>query len=329
MITDLFTRVWDTPGQMGESMLEQLRRRRVAPWSDVNAGEEAHREAMTPVHYAVVHGMVSRRLGAEMPVERVAGLVSRDPQRLLGFAGIDPLDETTRPAAAVERARQLGMSGVTVSPALQGFHPQHSRALALYEACQAAALPIVFEAGAATSRDAAMEFAQPVLLDAVAREFPDLRIVITGLGDPFVEQTLALMAKHPTVFGELSVILTRPWRLYNALIEAHQLGVMNQLLFGSGFPLQRPDHAIVAIYSASSTAQGTNLPGVPREQLRAVVERDTLGCLGIDTPRRRDLIDSKPALDAGEPAKPLPGPEAEDPAADKADSAAMLEEARR
>lgn len=318
MIVDLFTRVWDAPPQMGEAILAQLRRRRSAPWNDYDAGEQAHAEAMAPVHTAVIHGLVSRRLGADIPAERVAELVARDPDRLRGFAGVDPL--AGDPVAALDRAITLGLSGVTLSPALQGFHPQHSRALALYEACEARGVPIVFESGAGLAREAAMEYAQPVLLDEVAREHPELRIVITGLGDPFVDQALALIAKHPTVFGELSSIVPRPWRLYNALIEAYQLGVMNQLLFGSGFPLQRPDRAIVAIYSASGTAQGTNLPGVPREQLRAVVERDAFHCLGLKTPR---------AAIASTPSRPIAAGDPPDTPASTPGEPARLEEAKR
>ena len=188
---------------------------------------------------------------------------------------------------------------MTVSPALCGFHPLHSRAMDLYEACAAKGVPVVFESGATRSRDAVLEFAQPVLIDEVLRTFPALKVVITGLGDPFLDQGMALVSKHPTVYGELSAVLHRPWRLYNALIEAYQLGVMSQLLFGSGFPAMRPDRAIVAIYSASGTAQGTNLPGVPREQLRAVVERDAFACLGLSPPHARpralpDTVEAAP-----------------------------------
>jgi predicted TIM-barrel fold metal-dependent hydrolase len=239
----------------------------------------------------------------------------------------------------MERAVSLGLVGVTVSPALQGFHPQHSRATALYEACEARGVPIFFETGANLAREAAMEHAQPVLLDEVARSHPKLKIVVSGLGDPFIDQTLALMAKHPTVFGELSSIATRPWRLYNALIEAHQLGVMSQLLFGSGFPAKRPDGAIVALYSASSTAQGTNMPGVPREQLRAVVERDAFACLGLTPPKPRRVIEAKGLVEEEADAPALPDPrrgEAVDPDAREADDRAArrapraaLEEARR
>ncbi|MFW5682312.1 MAG: amidohydrolase family protein [Phycisphaeraceae bacterium] len=323
MIVDLFTRVWDTPQQLGEPMIEQLRRKRSAPWEAFEAGPKAHAQAIAPVHHAAIHGLSAPRIGAEIPTERVAELVNRDRQRYFGFAGIDPV--SSPPAASLKRALSLGLSGVTVSPALAGFHPLHSRAMELYEACEAEAVPVVFESGAVACREAMMEFAQPMLLDEVLRSFPKLRVVLTGLGDPFLDQTMALLAKHPTLFGELSSILIRPWRLYNALIEAHQREVMSQLLFGSGFPHTRPDRAIVAIYSASGTAQGTNLPGVPREQLRAVVERDAFACLGLQPPRAKPaLIESEAVVDA----KSAPAASSAEEAESR-DEAARLEEARR
>lgn len=328
MIVDLFTRVWDTPQQLGEAMLDALRRRRSAPWEAFEAGEAAHAQAIGPVHHAALHGLAAPRLGAEIAMERVAELVNRDRQRYIGFAGIDPV--SSPPLQSLERAVSLGHRGITVSPALAGFHPQHSRAMELYEACETKRMPVVFETGATACREAMMEFAQPVLLDEVLRSFPELRVVITGLGDPFVDQTMGLLAKHPTVFGELSTVLTRPWRLYNALIEAYQRGVMSQLLFGSGFPHARPDRAIVAIYSASGTAQGTNLPGVPREQLRAVVERDTFACLGLQPPRAKPpMIESESSRDAASWQEATEAREADAENVETQAEAARLEELRR
>ena len=58
---------------------------------------------------------------------------------------------------------------------------------------------------------------------------------------------------------------------------------MDKLLFGSGFPYGSPSESIEALYGIRHFAHGTNLPTVPREQLRGMVERDSLALLGIAT----------------------------------------------
>ena len=126
-----------------------------------------------------------------------------------------------------------------------------------------------------------MEFARPYLFDEVARALPDLKLVLSGFGHPWIEQGVAMMSKHAGVYADVSGLVKNSWQLYNALVHAYQAGVMNQVLFGSGFPFCTPAEAIKTLYSVNTTSHGTPLPGVPRDQLRIVVERDTLAELGI------------------------------------------------
>jgi hypothetical protein len=118
-------------------------------------------------------------------------------------------------------------------------------------------------------------------MDEVARTFPRLRIVIAQLGQPWIDETIVLLGKHANVFADVSGLLGRPWQAYNALVTAHQYGVMEKLLFGSDFPFTSAIECIEALYSLNQMAQGTQLPVVPREALRGIVERDTLTLLGL------------------------------------------------
>ena len=58
--------------------------------------------------------------------------------------------------------------------------------------------------------------------------------------------------------------------------------MIDKLLFGSDFPYTNAADCIESLYSLNQIAQGTNLPVVPREALRGIVERDTLGLLGLE-----------------------------------------------
>ena len=126
-----------------------------------------------------------------------------------------------------------------------------------------------------------LEFARPYLFDEVVRTFPTLRIIFAQLGHPWLDETICLLGKHANVFADVSGLLSRPWQAYNALVSAHQAQVIDKLLFGSDFPYTSVSDCIEAVYSINQFAQGTNLPVVPREALRGIVERDALALLGL------------------------------------------------
>jgi hypothetical protein len=285
MIIDCYTHVWDSPGQLGRlarsfghaALSPGMHSRGDAP----NAGAQRHLAAAVQVDATIVLGFKSEYLGAEIPNDAVAAYVRTQPDKLIGFAGIDP----STPALAaeeLERARsELGMKGIALSPAAQNLHPSSSKVDAIYERAVSLGLPVLFHPGVRIARESVLEFAQPVLLDEVARTYPGLKIVVAHLGYPWVRETLVLLAKHEHVFADISWLLHQPWEAYQALLAAHQYGVMEKLLFGSGFPFSSPAQSIETLYGLNQLCAGTNLPRIPREALRGIVERDALGLLGI------------------------------------------------
>ncbi len=282
MIVDVHTHVWDSPDQFGTAVARHIRRSAPTPWQHPDPGPQAFDVAMEPVTHAIVHGFESIALGANISIDQIARFVSRKPMKYMGFAGIDPLGARWRDK--LKQAVDHGLVGVTICPAAAGFHPAHTQAMALYEQCAMRGLPVMVETDATIAPQAKLEFAQPHLFDEVAREFPTLPIMVSRVGYPWVDQTLTLIAKHDHVWADLTGLIEQPWLLYQTLVHAYQTGAIEHLVFGSRFPFCTPEHAISAIYSVNGVHKGTELPTIPREQLRAIVERDTLACLGIATP---------------------------------------------
>jgi hypothetical protein len=91
-----------------------------------------------------------------------------------------------------------------------------------------------------------------------------------------------MLSKHENLYADIAGVASRPWQLYNALLSASSMGVMDKLLFASGFPFDVPAKVIEAVYSVNAYSHGTQMPATPRSQIRAIVERDTLKTLGID-----------------------------------------------
>ena len=300
MIVDCYTHTWESPEQLGRCVSPDGRGHgQDDPDQDpVAFGAARHWAAVEPVDMTFVLGFKSHYLEADIPNDQISAYVNQHPDRLVGFAGIDP----SNPKEAIEemaRARnELSLRGVTVAPAAQDFHPSDSQAMVVYAEAAKLGMPILFDAGIYLSSATKLEYARPVLLDEIARELPDLRMIIAHMGYPWTNETIVLLAKHPNVYAEISWLLAQPWQAYQTLLSAYQFGVMDKLLFGSGFPHDSPSHGIEELYGIAHMIHETNLPTIPREQLRGIVERDALGLLGI-TPHR----DTRPAVTVDDAAK--------------------------
>ena len=297
MIVDCHTHVWQSPDQLGpvdlgESPRTARSRPAARPAPSANGKtlyrpvpaadpDEHYAQAAGPVDKAFVLGFKSGYLRAEIPNRFLAKYVARDPDKLIGFAGIDPAAASLEDDLA-EALDDLHLRGITLSPPNQNFHPLDTAALRVYDRAEKAGVPIVFHPGGQYTEQSKLEYGRPYLLDEVARSFPKLRFVIASMGAPWVDETICLLGKHPNVFADVSCLLSRPWAAYNALVNAHQSGAIDKLLFGSDFPYVRAGECIESLYSLNQTAQGTNLPLVPREALRGIIERDTLSLLGLE-----------------------------------------------
>lgn len=292
MIVDCHTHVWQSPEQLGLLVLGEpprstrTRSTRGAPGDRATvraipaADVEYHWSQTEGVDKSFVLAFKSRYLRAEIPNRYVADYVRRYPDRLVGLAGIDPTDASAVDELRLARA-EMGMRGLTLSPANQDFHPVDTRAMRIYEAAEELGMFVLIHPGSPYAERSKMEFARPVLLDEVARSFPRLRIVIAQLGWPWVDETLCLLGKHPGIFADISGLMRRPWQAYNALASACEYGVIDKLLFGSDFPYSSAKECIEALYSINQMVHGTNLPIVPRESLRSIVERDAMSLLGL------------------------------------------------
>jgi uncharacterized protein len=288
MIVDCHTQVWDH-ACLSPLLSADLHK------SAIHGDVAKHLEAVHSVDRAIVLAFKSCYLGAETSNRYVSDYVRRHSSKLVGFAGVDPTDPNWRDELKVAH-EELGLKGVTVSPPVQNFHPSDTRAMKLYGECARRGMPVLFEQSHRNAL-AKLEFARPYLLDEVAREFPDLRMAVAHLGYPWVDETVVLLGKHKNVFANIAGLLRQPWPAYSALMTAYSYGVMDRLLFGSDFPYRSPASCIESLYSVNQIAGGTNLPTIPREQLRGIVERDSLVLLGIEraaTPRSAPLA---PAID--------------------------------
>ncbi|OPZ97197.1 MAG: Amidohydrolase [Planctomycetes bacterium ADurb.Bin412] len=276
MIIDCHGHIWPSRDKLGGAgNFSCLARPEIT-----QARPEEHLAECQPAEMMLVLGFVSSVLNAEIPNDYIFEYVSSQPDRLLGFAGVDPSQVDCREKLR-QYKNQRGFSGITVSPACQGYHPCDSRAMRVYELAEEMALPVYFLHGEKLPAAAVLNYAQPMLLDEVVQSFPNLKIVISHLGSPWMEQTFALLAKHENVYADMAGLVNKPWQAYRSLRLAYEFGVIEKILFASDYPNHTVKEAVETLYNLNKISLDSVLPAVPREHLRGIVERDSLSLLGL------------------------------------------------
>ena len=215
--------------------------------------------------------------------KKLADYVGKYKTKMVGFAVLEPRDNKVNTSYLQFIKDKLGLKGIVLYCSANNMHPAHSGAMKFYESAQELSLPVFFHnSDASLKNDAVLDYTQPYLLDEVAREFPALKIIIANMGLPFIEQTLSMVAKHKNVYADLTIRPKNIWQTYNTVVAAYECGVMDKLLFGSGFPSGHAGQCIETLLGFNMLLADTNLPIVPRGNIRNVIERNTLELLGID-----------------------------------------------
>lgn len=263
---------WHTNLYLNEHLSEALAHEMTGRTSPTEEADPARFEATVgkSAEKFVVLTMYFPRLGWRVPNEYVAEFVARHKGRAVGLAGIDPFEENA--IGKLEHAvKELGLRGLKWSPVYGAFDPWCPEAWAVYAKCDELGIPMLWHQSAAFAQAAAHEYGSPTLIDRIARTFPKLKIIVAHVGQPWVDECVVLMRKHPQVFTDLSARFHRKWQLYNALMLAQEYKVTDRILFGSDFPLRTTDEAIEEFRGINDWGEGVTMPRIPEELIGDII----------------------------------------------------------
>ena len=173
--------------------------------------------------------------------EQIAELCSMSP-RLVGFASVDP-HQKTAPKKLREAVTKLGLKGLKLAPAMQQFYADDRAVYPIYKTALELGIPILFHAGMSWEPGSRLQYGQPMRVENVAADFPELPIVLAHLAWPWVTDAVALALKYPNVHLDTSALYFDNPRdfLRYAMKQVVPLTVFErslrkQILFGSNYP---------------------------------------------------------------------------------------------
>ena len=188
--------------------------------------------------------------------EEVATRAAANADVIIPFASIDP----ARGAEGVREARRLieefGVRGFKFHPSIQAFQPNDRLAYPLYEVIQEAGLPALFHTGQAGSGSGQrggggvrLAYGNPMFLDDVAVDFPDMPIILAHPSFPWQEEALAVAVHKPQVYIDLSG--WSPKYFPPILVQYTNTLLKEKMLFGTDFPVLTPERWMADLATTS------------------------------------------------------------------------------
>ena len=229
-----------------------------------DARPEDHWKASEPADRVVVFGLQAKAVGVWVPNELVADYVAQHPEKLVGWASVDP-NEPDCVDQLEDAVNRLKLRGLKLAPTYQHFDPQDRSHWPLFKKCQSLGIPIMWHQGTTFPSRARLKWAHPLQLEDIAMEFPDLKMIIAHLGHPWEEDVVALIRKAPNVYTDISAVHYRPWRYWQAMVTAMEYGVDHKILLASDFPSATISNVIAGLRNVNKPVEGTNLPHIPKE----------------------------------------------------------------
>jgi uncharacterized protein len=181
-----------------------------------------------------------------IPTMDVVEGAQRNPDVIVPFASIDP----RRGAEGVAEARDLLEAGLVrgfkFHPNIQQFFPNDTSVFPLYEVIESHGAIALFHtghtgigAGLPGGGGIRLKYGNPMYLDDVAVDFPEMRIVLAHPSFPWQDEALSVAMHKPKVSIDLSG--WTPKRFSPLLVKAMSTYLVDQALFGTDFPLITPD----------------------------------------------------------------------------------------
>jgi uncharacterized protein len=187
--------------------------------------------------------------------EEVAEICAANDDILIPFASIDPWKGKMAAREARRLIRDFGVRGFKFHPTFQGFWPNDPMAYPFYRVLEEEGVVALFHTGQ-TGVGSGMrgglgmrlKYSNPMAIDDIAVDFPDLKIIMAHPAFPWQEEALSVAQHKPNVYIDLSG--WSPKYFPEILVRYANSLLKKKMLFGSDWPAITPDRWLADFESA-------------------------------------------------------------------------------
>lgn len=185
----------------------------------------------------------------------IADIAAEHSDIVIPFASIDPHKGKMGAREARDLVENHGVKGFKFHGIMQDADPGDRVAYPIYEVIAEYKLPTIFHTGHSGmgtgmrgGGGVRLKWGQPMLVDDVAVDFPDMKIILAHPSWPWVDESLSMALHKDNVFIDLSG--WSPKYFPKQVIQYANTQLKHKMMFGSDFPLIRPDKWIAAAKEA-------------------------------------------------------------------------------
>ncbi len=183
--------------------------------------------------------------------EEVAEIAAVNSDVLIPFASIDPHKGKLGQREVRRLMKDFDIKGFKFHPTMQGFYPNDRMAYGLYEAIAEEGGIALFHTGQTgvgsgmrAGNGMRLKYSNPMYMDDVAVDFPDMSIILAHPSFPWQEEALAVAQHKPNVYIDLSG--WSPKYFPEILVRYCNSILQDKMLFGSDWPMITPERWLAA-----------------------------------------------------------------------------------
>lgn len=171
--------------------------------------------------------------------EEIAEAANKYPDRFYTLAGIDPLEGMEGVRNLESAVKDLGFIGAHLYPHWFDMEPDHRKYYPFYTKCIELDIPIQMQVGRClvyrTDRPPLRSVGRPILLDTIACDLPELKLIGIHTGWPWVEEMISVASKHPNVYIGSDAYAPKYWK--PEFIHYINTWGQDKVIFGTDFPV--------------------------------------------------------------------------------------------
>ncbi|RKX65231.1 hypothetical protein DRP44_06775 [candidate division TA06 bacterium] len=172
----------------------------------------------------------------EIPNKFVADACKKYPDKLIGFASVNPLEGVKAAEILEKDVKRYNLKGLKLHPRLQDFDLKDPRLIPIFQKCAELKIPVVVDAfpGINLSNNESI----PVLIGRIASTVPDVNIIIAHAGGYKILDTLFVAKSYENIYLDISYT---PFYFQGSSIERDIKFVIkkigaNRCIYGSDHP---------------------------------------------------------------------------------------------
>jgi hypothetical protein len=183
--------------------------------------------------------------------EDVAQFCKDHGPRFIGFAGVDPHKGMEAVRELEYAVRELGLRGLNLQCFENKLRCNDAKMFPLYAKCIELDIPVNIHCSTNFSTATLMDYGRPIYLDEVMVHFPELRVVASPPGFPWVSELVAVAWRHANVSIGLVAMrhkyLNVPNSGYEMLLQYGNSVLQDQIIYGSAYPMMPVERSLAEI----------------------------------------------------------------------------------